>query len=421
MKHSSNIINYLVSCSLLATACTVADVNEPRGSLVAPKQIEVTRVENQNGQAIIYYNLPDDTHFKYVKAVYRPRTGVTTEVKASYFTDSLIVNGFEKAGDFTVDLYSVSSGEAQSEPVKVTVSPLEPPYLLAANTVKMVPDWGGVRFEARNPMEKKLIYSIEQKDTVSADWTMLGQYVSTDSVFTFALRNMEAVPREFRYYVEDYWGNKSDQVEVELTPWYEEEVDKTPWKLVIPPGEFAIQGYSTSVISHMWDGNNMQQHQEGWQIKSKTYTFPLAWTIDLGDSYHLSRLEEWAGWSTATGPSTRYEKYYNGIDIKDFELYGAETLDMENPLFDSGGNLNPNWTFLGFYTNARPSGSLLTIKEEACTELEEYYFANRIPRNFELPADAPYVRYFKMRLITNWGMTNDNVNIAEISLYGQRK
>ena len=409
-----------VLCIISAISCSVADVNEPKGNTIAPKQVTVTRIENQNGQSIIYYNLPDDVNFKYIKAVYQPRSGVKSEVKASFFTDSLIVNGFVSEGDYPVELYSVSGGEACSEPVKITVSPLQPPYLLAANTAKMTADWGGIKFESNNPMEKKLIYFIEQKDTVSNGWNLLSQNVSADSEYSVTVRGLESKKSEFRYYIQDYWGNKSEPTEVELTPWFEEKCDKKPWKQVFPPDEFLIKGFSGSVVQNSWDDNNMQDNNKCWQNASKTYKFPIAWTIDLGDTYHLSRLEEWAQYYPDSNPTKRYEKYFNGTDLKDFELYGAETLDMENPLFDSEGNLNPNWTLLGKYTNTRPSGSLLTATEEAITELEEYHYVNRVPRSFDIPIDAPNVRYFKMRILTNWRNTQDIVCIAEISLYGQK-
>jgi len=45
------------------------------------------------------------------------------------YADSVVVEGFEKAGEYNVKLYSVSPGEAYSEPLEVKINPEEPPYI----------------------------------------------------------------------------------------------------------------------------------------------------------------------------------------------------------------------------------------------------------------------------------------------------
>ena len=46
-----------------------------------------------------------------MKAVYMTEIGERS-TNASYFADSVVVEGFEKAGEYNVKLYSVSPGEA---------------------------------------------------------------------------------------------------------------------------------------------------------------------------------------------------------------------------------------------------------------------------------------------------------------------
>ena len=49
-------------------------------------------------------------------------------VNASFYTDSLVVEGFPTKGEYDIELYSVSYGEVVSTPLVVKVSPDTPPY-----------------------------------------------------------------------------------------------------------------------------------------------------------------------------------------------------------------------------------------------------------------------------------------------------
>lgn len=417
------IITSLFVFGLISVSCYEADVNQPKGSTIAPQQVTVTDVVNQNGQSIIYYNLPDDSNFKYVKAVYAPRDGETSEVKASFFTDSLILDGFASEGDYSVQLYSVSSGEAYSKPVPVSVSPMRPPYQIAADNSHLQSDWGGVRFTATNASDQALVYYVDMKDPESGEWVTMTEMVSSDHDLRVNIRGLEEIPYQFRYYVADHWGNKTDYREFELTPKYEAECDKSLFKgQVLPPGEKKLKMYSNSNFSYLYNGvKNVPSHyKNGFQLQAKVYTFPLDFTLDLGETYYLSRMEIWPSFNDVEDLTKRYAKLYHDLDIKDFELFGAEFLDMENPLFDDDGNMNPNWTFIGHFSNKRLDGSDLSWEDYPITDLEEYNYSHLIPRNFEFPLDGPKVRYLKFRLISNWRDTNDNVGFAEMSLYGKK-
>lgn len=65
-------------------------------------------------------------------------------VNASFYTDSLVVEGFPTKGEYDVELYSVSYGEAVSTPLVVKVSPDTPPYQKVRGTLISAETFGGV-------------------------------------------------------------------------------------------------------------------------------------------------------------------------------------------------------------------------------------------------------------------------------------
>lgn len=115
---------------LLFANCGDDNVNDPRGTGDTPAQIDVNtvKIKDMSGTSYIYYERPNDRNLKYVQAVYTLADGTERKFNASYFTDSLVVDGFPKEGEYDVKLYSVSYAEKRSEPVVVKVHPEEPPY-----------------------------------------------------------------------------------------------------------------------------------------------------------------------------------------------------------------------------------------------------------------------------------------------------
>ena len=89
--------------SCFGCLCDNADLNEPTGSTTPPSQVLNATVKNLPGAAIIYYDLPDDQNLKYVRASYKVDNMIRT-VNASFYTDSLVVEGFPTKGEYDVEL-----------------------------------------------------------------------------------------------------------------------------------------------------------------------------------------------------------------------------------------------------------------------------------------------------------------------------
>mgnify|MGYP005805199943 FL=1 len=80
--------------AILAMGCT-EDELEPMGhNSTPPGQVTGIEVENLPGKAKLSYTLPDDPDLLYVKAVYRLNSGVMREIKASYYTNTMPLDGF---------------------------------------------------------------------------------------------------------------------------------------------------------------------------------------------------------------------------------------------------------------------------------------------------------------------------------------
>jgi len=95
-----------------------------------PGIITDIKVENLNGAALITYSLPKSNNLLYVQAKYPIREGHYRESKTSFYTDTVLVEGFAKAGEYEVVLHAVSRANVMSDPVVVKVNPKTPNYIL---------------------------------------------------------------------------------------------------------------------------------------------------------------------------------------------------------------------------------------------------------------------------------------------------
>lgn len=388
------------------SACKSADVIKPLGASVVPAQVTITDVVNRSGQAIIYYDLPNDKNLKYVKAVFTPREGDEMSVNASYFTDSLIVNGFKEAGEYEVYLYSVSFGENYSEPVKVKVNPETPPYQLVARTLKCVQSFGGVNVSYENPTKADLAVSVEKLESDGTWSEVYTNYSSVDKV-TFSARGQESVRSTFRVAVTNHWGDISYSPEYDITPLYETMCDKSLFKGMILGGDIWE--------IHSWGGasnyNSMECAFDGSYKRSapifqtKVGSLPMSWSIDLGKEYVLSRYKFYAC------------QGFKAAHPRIFEIYGAKALnpDPSVELVDAFGRVDPYFTLLGRFESFRPSGITVPASMEPMTA-EDILLINN-GEEFEFPIGLESVRYIRIRVMSTWDMIY-SLEVPEIDLFG---
>src|SRR5687768_12612552 len=91
--------------------------------MTKPGVVNNVKVENLEGAARITYRLPNSENLLYVLARYNINDNRVRETKASYYTDTITVDGFARSQEYEVTLYAVSRANVMSDPVVVKVRP----------------------------------------------------------------------------------------------------------------------------------------------------------------------------------------------------------------------------------------------------------------------------------------------------------
>lgn len=404
------ILSVLAANVLLFAACSGdAGVNYAMGNKEAPQQVTVKEVKNQNGGAVIYYTLPDDPNLKYVRAVYEMKPGVEADARASYYVDSLVVEGLQQGGKQEVKLYSVGYGEVASEPVIVEIDAKTPVFREIKETLKYDKTFSGVKVHFENETRAKVSIGILKKQQDNT-WAQLYMHYTEAPSGSFSIHGQDAVETEFGFYVRDRWGNLSDTISFVTTPILEVECDKTLFKNAKLPGDewecHAWASMKLNSIECVWDGRTMGLPM----YHSKNVTMPRHITIDLGKEYKFSRMVY----------NTRYDNTSAGVEafvkghVHLFELYGSNS---PNP----NGEFDESWTLIGSYETKKASGG---GPNDPITEDDRK--AAIAGDEFELPEDAATYRYIRFRVLETWGIygswgnyeASSFIYIEELTFFG---
>lgn len=85
----------------------------------APSPVRDVAYIKQPGAVLLTYTLPSDPDLLYVAARYTNKEGKKYEFKSSYFTNTLLVEGFGDTDTYSLDVYAVDRSENYSTPVKI--------------------------------------------------------------------------------------------------------------------------------------------------------------------------------------------------------------------------------------------------------------------------------------------------------------
>src|SRR3546814_18738509 len=80
---------------------------------------------------------------------------VSRQKKASYYTDTIFVDGFAKSKEYEVTLHAISRANVNSDPVVVKVHPDTPSYLAAFPPLTVQADFGGIHVPTVNKESKR--------------------------------------------------------------------------------------------------------------------------------------------------------------------------------------------------------------------------------------------------------------------------
>jgi hypothetical protein len=370
----------------LACNKSLTPLDDP--ATAAPGPVMTPTVTNTAGGAIIAYALPKDQSLWYVKAEYEIRPGVKREVKSSFYTSTIEVEGFADTTNFEVKLYAVGRNEKASNPVNVVIRPLPAPVLTTAQSVVMIPDFGGMNLSFENEHQADLSIEVSTPDS-TGEWQRIETYFTNSRKGDFSVRGFTPAPRKFKARVKDRWGNVSEEITREITPIYEELIAKNIFKeLTLPTDSPTGFGW---VMTNLWNNTNAGN---GYHTPYAT-GMPQQFTFDMGATRTLSRMKYWQRTGT---------HLYNTSNPKRFEIWGSAAPDP-----DGGWT---NWIRLGEFESVKPSGLPL-----GQTNAEDLARANA-GEDFTFPITvAVPVRYIRFKTLETWGNT-DYITIMEITLWG---
>lgn len=380
----------------------IHDEHSPVVSGIRPEPVTNVAVDNIPGGAEIKYTLAANG-LMYVIAEYEIRPGVFREVKSSRYKETLIVDGFPTEGNYEVKLYSVGKDEQRSEPVSVTVSPLEPPYIAAYRSLVGVPTFGGLSVGFENLGQGNLVIEVITPDTTDATQWMVAERRYTNAASgRFAARGFAPEERTFGVVVRDRWNNTSDTSFYNVTPLFEEPLNKSKFEEIrLPTDRWQADDWAGhwKGVSQIWDNIYVSGVGGAWwsYFSAPGMSPPFHVSFYLGEEYKLSRFKMF-------GITDLAEFAYANVFCKKFELWGTTAPDFENGSFD-------NWVLLGTFENKKPSG--LPLGQVTSDDMAAWVGGFE----HEIDLGTPPVSYLRVRILETFEPGNQ-AYITEMDFWG---
>lgn len=411
MKTLEKFLSSFLLLALFAMACSKDD---PIGDKTKPQPVTDPVVTNLPGAAIIQYTLPDDPNLLYVRAEYE-RNGEKLDAKASFYYNYILVEGFGDTQQREIKLYTVTRAGVSSAAVSVTIEPKRPAIYDVLESLKIDVAFGGMITQFTNLAAENVVIGVLRWNTED---DRLHEWVTVDNFYTalpsgkFAVRRQKAVPTKFGYFIRDRWNNRTDTLEVELTPWYEEQLDKKKIARVtgkpvpqLPPLPESGIGLKDPVGNlGSWPFANLFDDtygNTGYHTNERN-DIPIWVAMDLGVTAKLSRYKFW---QRNSGDNCGF--CYSHGNPHEWQIWGTNDINDVN-----------SWVMLDHQIMVKPSGlpvGLISNEDKAAADAgHEYDFA----------LDSPPVRYIAFKHIDNWGAIEGAkgfMHIAELEFWGQIK
>lgn len=222
MKKLSIFIIILATLSLWSCD-DVKDWSDPTDS-TPPGVVTDIKVENINGGAVIYYQLPSDNDLMAVKAVYSFReNGEKREAFSSAYNDSIRLEGYPDTNEYLVSLYVIDKSKNESTPVEVKITPLIPPVELIRQSLELNATFGGVYAVWENDFNDEMSLTL-YKENEDGDYEYYDAYYSKLKNGSYTFRGLDNIPQGLRIEIRDKWGNYSLPVDTLITPLFEQEI-----------------------------------------------------------------------------------------------------------------------------------------------------------------------------------------------------
>jgi hypothetical protein len=362
----------------------------------APPPVTDIQVIATPGGAKISYMLPKSDNLLYVMAEYSIGNKIIQK-KSSYYSTNLTLEGFPDTNNYTVKLYSVSRDGIKSSPVDVPVTPLTPPVISIFNSIVLEPTFGGIKIHFENDNESEVKLTVVTTDSLGDLYTA-DTYYTKRKDGTFSVRGFEAQERLFGLYVLDRWNNYSDTVYADITPMFEEELDKSKFRpLYLPTDTYEAHASAAFTLDQLW--NNVWGTTAAFHTKPNT-GIPQWFTFDLGVKASLSRFKFYHRVASSSGSAS--DGQYSAGDPRVMEVYGSNAPNADGS-WDS-------WTLIGRFESVKPSG------QASGWTSEDIQFAVHDGEDFEFPDAEPY-RYLRYKVLEVWGGVT-YIYISELTFWG---
>lgn len=384
------IIISLIVLLFVISACDEKELGPITESTGKPSKVTQVQTTSIPGGVLITYRIPDQEDLLAVKGVYTLSNGKTKELVASFYENVIRIEGYNDVQEHVVKLYSVNRGGEMSDPVEITFTPLESAISKAYNSMKIVQDFGGARFNWMNPDKGILNFEFLAEDSLG----IIRPYkiiTSQEDTAKYSMRGFDPEPTVFGVVISDLWDNVSDTIFPAgkiITPLYEKKIDKTKWSLLQLANDVPTwnnwQGITLGIID---DDVTTIGH-------SPVGVMPASFTIDLGVNVKLSRLVMFQ-WDD--------DCEYAWGNPKRFEVYGCNTPGMSGDWDE--------WTKIMDCSIVKPSGSPIGTNTDADIA------ALKAGHEFAVDVNTGVFRYIRIRVVSTWGGSTFT-HIAEVTMYG---
>lgn len=386
-----------------------------------PGKITLRSYQPLYGGARFFYTIPNDEDLLGVEAVYTNENNQTFKFMSSYFIDSVDVYGFADIRDYKVQLFAVDRAGNRSEPLDVSITPLEPAYRKVASTIQAKPGFSSFFLDWNNELQQNITvyvdYEFPDKGTTRNLTTVFSSNLLTDRRFVNDLFLTPSEKVKVKVRVGDIYGNITDPIDKgEFNLFEDVQIPKQNW--VLPNANDSIggvpmcfgnglEGRSAKVIDGIIDrGDNlnfMHTQARGRTGRAADGNMPWNFIIDLGAKYEISRIITTQRHSGGLANVNRGQ-YYQSENVGLYRVYIWD--DVKNA-----------WEFIMEYKIPVPQGltELEFVKKGEAGDM-----AYMFPDN---PAYTKATRWFRYEAVKsfNGNYTLDDANcLSEITLFGRR-
>lgn len=449
-KYKFSLKKFLLVLNISLVTITCSDpymgIEQIKTDSEKPEKVTVNEVVPKSGALEIHFSLPKgNPKIIEVVASYINNQGKKMEFNVSKYATSILVEGFVKTEEVTVELVCVDNSGNRSDVTFVKDTPLMSPVEQALKNLNVIPAFGGIKVEWQNREGNSLAIHVLTEDSLDIYGSTLIEdpskvIYSSDSIYTSAyVRPYAPEEQLFGFTVSDKWGNRSDTLFLNLIPITEVKIDYTKIEQinVFNYSEFGnsrdYDEYGVDPVTGLQNdgnchgsGNRPKTIFDGVNSGNQFYCYKFIKNMATGDAslfdmvqtayatfnfnmeVQLSRIKIF--------PRVHISYTYGRSSPKHFRIWGTNDENMERFT-----KFPETWTLVGEYISRTPGDqNNLTAEEiEYFNEKNEFSIAEDNVNPDAQPGS--YFRYMRLELLESYDPSINYYTINEMELYGDVK